>query len=69
MMIGKIIAITILVFGFVAYTGVNAVPYYQTFTTIRNDVQPLGDDVIEKALNTTNHLDLKDKIGNIGGKI
>ncbi|MDE2590582.1 MAG: hypothetical protein KGL95_13065 [Patescibacteria group bacterium] len=68
-MIGKIIAIVVLVFGFVAYTGINAVPYYQTFTTIRNDVQPLGDNVMEKALNATSHLDLKDKIGNIGGKI
>ncbi len=68
-MIGKIIAITILVFGFIAYTGINAVPYYQTFTTIRNDVQPLGDNVIEKALTATSHFNLKDKIGNIGGKI
>jgi len=68
-MIGKIIAITILVFGFIAYTGLNAVPYYQTFTTIRNDVQPLGDNVIEKALTATSHFNLKDKIGNIGGKI
>lgn len=68
-MIGKIIGIAVLVFGFVAYTGINTVPYYQTFTTIRNDVQPLGDNIMEKALNATSHLDLKDKIGNIGGKI
>lgn len=68
-MIGKIIAIVVLLFGFVAYTGINALPYYQTFATIRNDIQPLGDKVLEKALNATSHLDLKDKIGNIGGKI
>lgn len=68
-MIGKVIAITVLIFGFVAYTGTNAVPYYHTVTTIRNDVQPIGDSLMEKALNATSHLDLKDKIGNIGGKI
>lgn len=62
-MIGKVIAITILVFGFIAYTGVNAVPYYHTFTTIRNDVQPLVDNTMVKALNTASHLDLKDRFG------
>jgi len=67
-MIGKIIVITILVLVFVAYTGVNAVPYYQDYTSIRDQTQPIADKVIEKILNVVSHSDLKAKIQEMTGR-
>lgn len=68
-MIGKLVAISLLFIGFVAYAGINAVPYYQDLAKVRDDIQPIGDGIIEKALNASGHLDIRDRIAGMRGSI
>lgn len=59
-MIGKIIAITIFALILIAYTGVNASPYYQELVTVRNKAQPVADNLVENVLT---------EVAKLGGKM
>ena len=67
-MLGKLIVLGSVVLVLVAYTGINAVQYYHEYTTIRDQTQPITDNLIEKVLWVVSHSDLKSRIHQmIGG--